>query len=235
MGFPFEAVRVKQESRTNFTISDKQGLTVKLNELGAPLDAHELKQIRDLVKARLAKTHWLMICGSVPPGVPPHFYCEIIQMAREQGVKALVDTDGDALLHCLEAKPTVISPNQHEAERLLGRALITRSHFIDAIDRIQKMGPESVILSLGSRGAVGSGAEGVFEVLAPRVEALCPIGAGDAMAAAFVWSMDRKKPFADSVRWGVAAGTAKAALPGMTFPTLEQTKAIYKQVQVRPV
>ena len=34
MGFPFEAVRVASESRTNFTISDKQGLTVKLNEAG---------------------------------------------------------------------------------------------------------------------------------------------------------------------------------------------------------
>jgi len=175
-----------------------------------------------------------MICGSIPPGVPTHFYNEIIRMAKSRGVKTLLDTDGEALHHGLEAKPTIITPNQHEAERLLNRALITRSQFLEAILRMQAMGPESVVLSLGSRGAMGSNSEGVFEVLPPRVDALCPIGAGDAMAAAFVWSMDRKKTFADSLRWGVAAGTAKASLPGMTFPTLDQVRAVYKHVEVRP-
>ena len=96
------------------------------------------------------------------------------------------------------------------------------------------MGPEAVILSLGSRGALASSADGILEALPPRVEALCPIGAGDALAAAFVWAMEKKKPFADALRWAVAAGTATASLPGMSFPTLDQTKAIYKQVEVRP-
>ncbi|MGH9594759.1 MAG: PfkB family carbohydrate kinase, partial [Bryobacteraceae bacterium] len=33
-GFPFEAVPVAHEIRTNLTISDQQGLTAKLNEQG---------------------------------------------------------------------------------------------------------------------------------------------------------------------------------------------------------
>jgi len=234
MGFPFEVVRVKPESRENLTISDKQGLTVKLNEVGHTLSASELNQIRNLVEARLAKARWLMICGSLQPGIPPSFYCEIVEMAKARGVKTLLDTDGDALAHGIEAKPTVITPNQPEAERLLGRALLTRTQFLEAVDRLQAMGSEFVILSLGSRGAIGSGPEGVFEALAPRVEALCPIGAGDSLAAAFVWAMDKKKAFYEALRWGVAAGTASAALPGLAFPTIEQTRAIYKQVDVRP-
>ena len=55
LGFPFEIVRVRAESRVNLTISDKQGLTVKLNERGAPLEAHELQEIKKRVEARLAK------------------------------------------------------------------------------------------------------------------------------------------------------------------------------------
>jgi 1-phosphofructokinase family hexose kinase len=234
MGFPYEAVPVRSETRMNFTISDKQGLTIKLNEVGAPLEKSEIESIRQLVEARLAKAKWLLISGSIQPHVPPHFYCELIERAKQHGVKTLLDTDGDALQHALEARPTVITPNQAEGERLLGRALLTRGQFLEALARIQAMGPESVILSLGSRGAVASGPDGVFEILAPRVEALCPIGAGDAMAAAFVWSMEKKKTFADSLRWAIAAGTAKAALPGITFPSLDQTRAIYKQVEVRP-
>ena len=233
--FPFEVVKVRSESRINLTVSDKQGLTVKLNQKGASLEKQELREIFKLVEARLPKARWLMICGSIPPGVNPHFYCEVITLAKKQGVKTLLDTDGDALQHALEVKPTVITPNQHEAERLLNRAIITRGQVLEAAARIRAMGPESVILSLGARGALGTGPEGLFEAIPPRIDALCPIGAGDALAAAFVWGMDKKKTFSDALRWGVAAGTATATLPGTQFPTPEQTKAIYKQVEVRPV
>jgi 1-phosphofructokinase family hexose kinase len=234
MDFPFETVRVRAEGRANLTISDKHGLTVKLNEFGAELAQSEIQAVRALVEARLAKAHWLMICGSVQPGVPSDFYRGIVELAKSRGVKTLLDADGDVLAHALEAKPTVISPNQQEAERLLGRAIITRSQSLEAVQRIHAMGPESVILSLGSRGALGLSKDGIFEALPPRVEALSPIGAGDALAAAFVWSLEKKKSFADALRWAVAAGTATTALPGMSFPTLDQTRAIYKQVEVRP-
>jgi len=233
LGFPFDLVRVRADSRINLTISDQQGLTVKLNERGAPLDAHELKEIKKRVEARLPKTNWLMICGSIQPGVPPHFYCEIIEMAKARGVKTLLDTDGEALQHALEAKPTVIMPNQHEAERLLTRAIITRGQSLEAVDVMQAMGPECVILSLGARGAIGSSPEGVFEAIPPRIEALCPIGAGDALGAAFAWSMEKKKSFAEALRWGVATGTAAAKMPGLSFPTFGDARAVYKQVELR--
>ncbi|MGH9592015.1 MAG: 1-phosphofructokinase family hexose kinase [Bryobacteraceae bacterium] len=235
MGFPFETVRVRAEGRANLTISDKNGLTVKLNETGAELSQSEIQAVRTLVEARLGKARWLMICGSVQPGVPLNFYREIIELAKSRGVKTLLDTDGEVLAHGLEAKPSVVSPNQQEAERLLGRAIITRGQSLEAVERIHAMGPESVILSLGSRGALGLSAEGVFEALPPRVDALCPSGAGDALAAAFLWAVEKKKPFPDALRWGVAAGTATTMLPGMSFPTLDQTRALHKQVEVRPV
>jgi 1-phosphofructokinase family hexose kinase len=233
LGFSSDIVHVRAETRTNLTISDKQGLTVKLNERGAPLEASELKEIKKKIEGRLPKTQWLMICGSIQPGVPPHYYCEIIEMAKSHGVKTLLDTDGEALQHALEAKPTVIMPNQHEAERLLSRALITRGQCLEAVDVMQAMGPENVILSLGARGAIGSSPEGVFEAIPPRIEALCPIGAGDALGAAFAWSMEKKKSFSEALRWGVATGTAAAKLPGLSFPTFNDARALYKQVELR--
>jgi fructose-1-phosphate kinase PfkB-like protein len=95
------------------------------------------------------------------------------------------------------------------------------------------MGAESVVLSMGSRGAIGSFPHALLEALPPRIDAVCPIGAGDALSAAYTWSMKRRDDPADALRWGVAAGTAKARLPGMTFPTLAQAQEMYKQVEVR--
>lgn len=234
-GFPSHIVPIRAESRSNLTISDKQGLTVKLNERGPSIEASELKALKKAVEARLAHADWLMICGSIPPGVPPHFYCELVELARSRKLKILLDTDGEALLHALEARPTVVTPNQQEAERLLNRALLTRSQFLDAVQRIKAMGAETAILSLGSRGVIAAGPGEIVEVLPPRIDALSPIGAGDALAAAFVWAMSRRKSFSEALRWGVAAGSASAALPGMTYATLDQTRAMFRNVEVRSV
>jgi 1-phosphofructokinase family hexose kinase len=166
--FPMELVRIEQEMRTNLTITDKQGLTVKLNEIGPKLTRKELDRLAQTVEEKVGKASWFMICGSVPPGVPSHFYKDLIELARKKKVKTLLDTDGDALLHGLEATPTVVSPNQQEAERLLNRALITRTHIIEAVQRLHGMGAESVVLSLGSRGALAQSEGHIVEAIPPH-------------------------------------------------------------------
>ncbi len=234
-GFPVEVVHIKEEIRVNFTITDKHGLAIKLNELGPHLTTKDQERVEAAMAKHLPKAEWLMLCGSVPPGVSPDFYCQLIRMARGHNVKTLLDTDGEALLRGVEAEPTVVTPNQQEAERLLNRALLTRAHFREAAARIKAMGAEAVILSLGSRGAVATDSEATLELSPPRIEALSPIGAGDAMAAAFVWASTKGSAFPDAVRWGVAEGTASTQLPGMEFATQTQAKAIYKSVEVRAV
>jgi 1-phosphofructokinase family hexose kinase len=234
-GFPVELVPVRNQIRTNLTITDRHGLSIKLNELGPALDQKELDAVEQAVCKRLAKAEWLMLCGSLPPGAPPDFYRRLILSAHRNNVSTLLDTDGEALVLGLEAKPTVIAPNQQEAERLMSKALLTRSHFLDAVERMHAMGAQSVLMSLGARGAMGLEGERVWEAVPPRIDAVCPIGAGDALAAAFVYARRKKKEFFDALRWGVAAGTASAKLPGVTFASLEATKELFRQVEVRAV
>ncbi len=233
LGFRLAVVPVQNEIRTNLTITDQHGLTVNLNEKGPTLCKPELTRIEGVVKESLAKASWLMVCGSLPPGVPSSFYARMVAMARQKKVKTLLHASGDALREGIEAKPTVVTPNQQEAERLLGRMLLTRTHYLEAAERLRTMGPESVVLSLGSRGAVGGFADGLVEALPPRVDAVCPIGAGDALSATYVWAMRRKPNPAEALRWAVAAGTASARLPGMNFASLDQTREMFKQVELR--
>ncbi len=235
-GFPTQFVRIRHSIRTNLTIVDKQGLAVKLNERGPHIQATELDRVEKAVAENLEKgVEWLMLCGSLPPGVATDFYARLIRLAQKARVKTLLDTDGDALLHGLDAGPTAVAPNQAEAERLLNRALITQAHFREAAQRIVAMGAESVVMSLGSRGAVGAIGTRVVEGQPPMIDAVCPIGAGDALAAAFVWALSSGKTFDDAVRWGVACGTASASLPGISFPTMEQTEKMYARVNLRVV
>jgi 1-phosphofructokinase family hexose kinase len=231
--FEKEIVKIRNGIRANLTISDRQGLSIKLNEPGLTLSLAEQTRMTKATEKWLPEASWLMLCGSLPPGLDRHFYTELLKLAAKHKVETFLDTDGDPLLHGLEGAPTIVKPNQSEAERLLNTALITRSQLIDAVQRIKALGAQSVVLSLGGRGLVAAtSSEGVLEVIPPPIDAVCPIGAGDAMSAAIVWSLERGDSFSEALRWGVAAGTASAKLPGITLANLEQTKEIYPQTQI---
>jgi 1-phosphofructokinase family hexose kinase len=232
-GYPTTLVPIQNDIRTNLTITDKHGLTVNLNETGPTLAKSEVTRVERAVRDSLAEASWLLLCGSLPPGVPTSFYGQLIAMARQKKVKTLLHADGHALREGIEQQPTVVAPNQQEAERLLGRTLLTRTHYLEAAVQIRAMGAESVVLSLGSRGAIGAFADGLVEAVPPRVDAVCPIGSGDALTAAFVWSSVRKSNPVEALRWGVAAGTASARLPGMNFATLRQVEEVYREVEMR--
>jgi 1-phosphofructokinase family hexose kinase len=238
-GFPVVTVPIRNDIRLNFTIVDRHGLTVKLNELGPRLDRAELSSIEGTVEAQLGNAKWLMLCGSLPPGVPADFYAQLIARAKKKGVKTLLDTDGEPLSRGVEAGPTVVTPNQQEAERLLNTVLLTRSHSLAAARRIRAMGAESVVLSLGSRGAIGAvcyqGVEQLWEATPPRIEAISPIGAGDALAAALTWSLNNGDDFPEALSWGVAAGSASAQLPGTRFAALHETGIVHTDVDLRRV
>ncbi len=234
LGFPFVAVPTEQNVRSNLIITDRRGLTVKLNEPGPVLTAAELERIEEEVKKHLPGAKWLLLCGSLPPGVPSSYLRRLVAVARAAGVKVLVDADGEALQDVLLENPTAVTPNRSEASTLLNRALITRQHFRTAAQRVCEMGAEAVLLSLGARGAIGVRGGEIVEAVPPAIDSVCPIGAGDALNAAYVWALEQSGgDFRDAVRWAVAAGTATARLPGISFPTLDQARAIYDQVEVK--
>ena len=220
--FGKEIVKIRNAIRINLTISDQRGLSIKLNERGPALSDAELDKILKATEKLLPDASWLMLCGSLPPSVNPHFYTKLIKLATKHKVETLLDADGDPLLFGLEAQPTLVKPNQSEAERIMNAALITRSQLIDAVQRIKTMGAKSVVLSLGSRGAIAAtSTEGVLEVTPPVVDALCPIGAGDAMAAAGAWQrapLPPCFPVSNSPAWNSRARfIRKRRLPESSF------------------
>ena len=231
-----ELVRIDQEIRTNLTITDKQGLTVKLNELGPPFNTKDLDKVAAKVAEKLGKATWFMICGSVPPGVPAHFYNHLIELAHKKKVKTLLDTDGDAL-----AARARSAAHRGYAESAGSRAPPQScSHHTHAPGGCsgadswngRALGGAFPRQSWGYRTFRRRNWSKSF----PRASKRCALS-----AQATRWL--RRSPgrwiktrnFVDAVRWGVAAGTASAKLPGVTYANLDQTKQMYSHVDVRSI
>jgi 1-phosphofructokinase len=232
---PVEMIPVEAETRRNISVTDNQGLTIKLDQPGQGLNGPELEQIVACVGENLPGVAWFMLTGSVPRGVPADTYARLIEMARSHGVPVLVDTSGEPLEKALEAKPALVKPNRVEAERLLGRSLITEGHALEAAVEIERMGAEKVILSLGSQGAIAVWSEGRLRAVPPAVQTGCPIGAGDVLAATCLWALVRGESFDEAFRWGVASATVAASRPGLGYGTPDEVDQVRQRVEIRSI
>ena len=142
-GFGYDTVAVPtgHEIRTNLTITDRQGLTVSVNERGPQLGRAGR---RSPGESRTKESGWRRLADVVRQFAsrrageflrPP----DRNGAAQERAAPCSTPM-ATALREGIEAAPTVVAPNQHEAERLLNRALFTRNHFLEAVAAIRAMG-----------------------------------------------------------------------------------------------
>ena len=230
-GVPTTVVPIGGTTRRNIAITDPHGRIVKVDGRGPRLTSHELQQVAEVVDHHLPEAKWLMLNGSVPNGVDPGFYGRLIEMANEEGVQTLVDTSGPALEASLKARPSVVKPNQAEAEELLGRPLSGVEDAAGAATRIRELGAEAVVLSLGAKGAIGAWGERRVLARVRTVRTGNAVGAGDVLGAVLVWSLVLGEPFDEALRWGVAAATAAVARHGPEFGSLEETESCLAEVE----
>jgi len=232
-GIDAQFVMVVQESRVCTAILDpiRQTETV-LNENGPQVTPAEcdalLRRLRELLPGHDA----VILSGSLPPGTPPDIYGSIIRLAQDEGVKAVLDASGEALLFGIEAKPFLVKPNVHELEALSvdgdgwgGSAQALR----------EKYGVILALVTGGARGAVLASAEGTWEAAPPVVEVVSALGSGDSLTAGFVWGWQQGWSHAEALKLGVAAGAANAMVYGSGFCTREQIFQLASRTTVNQI
>ena len=94
---PHQVVPVAAAVRTNLTITEPDGTTTKINEPGADLSPEELTAVEEAIVEKSSGAQWVVLSGSLPPGVPTHWYATMTDRLHEIGVKVAVDTSDQPL------------------------------------------------------------------------------------------------------------------------------------------
>ena len=207
--------------RSNITVVEPDATVTKLNEKGAHLGGPEIEALCEAIRAHVADVSWVVIAGSLPPGVHDGFYADLVAQISQTDARIAVDTSGPALLAAVQAGPSLVKPNVDELSEAVGRPLDTLGDAVDAAQELRSRGAGAVLASLGADGAVLVSADGVWHAEA-KAEPKSTVGAGDAMLAGFL-SAGGAGPAALAA--GVAWGAASVSLPGSTMPGPEDVGA----------
>ena len=234
IGIATDFVHVAGETRTNIVITDVDAEQyVKVNEAGPTVRAQELAAFFNRVRERVRLGEIWVLSGSLPPGVPPDFYAQLIALVQARGAKAFLDSSGEPLRLGCAASPYLVKPNVVEAEEVMGREIGSNADALRAAEFFLRQGIELVALSLGADGLLLASKQQAVWARPPRVRARNPVGAGDALLAGIARALERGLPLEEMARWGVATGTAAAVREGVSVGTRAEVETLYEQIQTR--
>jgi 1-phosphofructokinase family hexose kinase len=217
-------VHIREESRTSVALLDPLAdQYTEVNEWGPQADESELDALREKLDYLTQGAEFVVLAGSLPRGVDPDFYADVIREMNRRQVLTVLDAEGEPLRLGVQAEPFLVAPNVREAEALVGHEFNDEDDLAAGLDEIAGLGARNVLITYetGCYALVRDDRESLrVRASTPRLEPVSTIGAGDTLLAAFLAARIAGRSVEESVRGAVAAGAASVleAGPGRFDP-----------------
>ena len=169
----------------------------------------ELELFRDKLKYLAKGASVCVFAGSLPRGIEPDAYAGLVRDIRKLGVLTIVDTDGDPLRLAVRAEPQVVSPNELEAEELVGHEFNDVDDRAQAVAEMVRLGADESIMTVPDgcyAQVIEDGSTAIYRVRIEEQEARSSIGSGDAFLAGYVAARYQGRAAVDCLCYGVACG-----------------------------
>ena len=183
-------VRIREESRTSTAVVDPtSGEQTEINEHGPAVSEAELDLFVDKLLYLAKGAAMCVFSGSLPRGIEPSLYARLVEEVGRLGVTTVLDAEGEPLRLATRAEPTVVSPNEPEAEELVGHEFGDESDRVAALRSIVELGAREAVMTMssGCLALVGTEPErGLRRVVVEALEPVSSVGSGDAFLAGYV-------------------------------------------------
>jgi 1-phosphofructokinase len=211
-------VPVKEATRSNVTLSEPDGTTTKVNEVGSPLTREEIDHVEETVCQLARADDWVVLSGTLPAGAANDTYARFVRRLTQRGVKVAVDTSGPALAESLAAAPTLIKPNRDELAEAFEGPINTFADVAAAANSLRTRGAGAVLASLGGDGAILADGQ-LCAAVCPVPDRRSTVGAGDCLLAGFLAAgASGQQALLTAIQWAAAS----VALPGSGVPSSAQ-------------
>ncbi|GIP23452.1 1-phosphofructokinase family hexose kinase [Paenibacillus sp. J22TS3] len=241
-------ITVNGESRLCLNFMNKQDYSsTEVLEPGPLITLDDEEAMKKKFAGLAQAADLVIISGSVPKGCRPQLYTELISLAKSSGTEVFLDASGQPLVEGMKAAPALIKPNEDEINAWLcqtsgGNAEAaasnepkarTAQHYAEAAQlMVTRTGISRVIVTMGAQGALAAAGGRLYRIRIPRVEAVNPVGSGDAFVAGYAYGYVRDWPEEECLRSAAAAGSANALNPEAGCLTLSDYEHLLGEVTV---
>jgi 1-phosphofructokinase family hexose kinase len=229
-------VRIREESRTSTAVVDPtSGDQTEINEHGPHVSEQELDLFVDKLLYLAKGAAVCVFAGSLPRGVDPGLYGRLIEEMRRLGVTTVLDSEGEPLLIATRRAPDVVSPNELEAEGLVGHEFSDEEDRRRALGEMVEMGAREGIITLadGCLAVLGEGSDrSLYRATLEPLEPVSSVGSGDALLAGFVAARYGGNDPEHCLRFAVACGAESTQHFGAGVLEQREVERLLPEVRV---
>lgn len=224
------AVPVSGETRENFIVVETStNQQFRFGMPGSEVTGEEQENILKSLNTISPFPEFIIVSGSLPPGIEAKFLRDIVKLSKEKGAKIIADTSGEALAQMVEEGVFLLKPNLGELANLTGIESLDNDSADEAAQQLIAQGKtEAIVVSLGPQGAYLVTKDITKLIPAPTVKKLSTVGAGDSMVAGMVSVLARGGDFIEMVRRGVACGSAATMNSGTQLFKKEDSDRLFE-------
>lgn len=228
-------IKIKEPTRNCLAILH-EGKQTEILEAGPTISPAEREEFINKLDQISQGCKVISMSGSLPKGLDPSFYKDIIFYGKNKGIFVAVDTSGQTLKDVVNAdiKPDLIKPNETEVADLLGEE-ITKDNIKDALEKSPLSEIEYVIVSLGSDGAVVKAKDRIFKASVPKVTAVNPVGSGDSSLAGAIFAISRDKKPEEVIKTSMTCGLLNVLTEEIAHIEIEKFDKYYEQILVEEI
>jgi len=229
-------IEIAAETRINMAVIDPtSGEQTEINERGPAVSAEETKRLFDRIGYLAGGAKLCVLAGSMPPGAGDDLYARLIDDLRRRGVPCVLDAEGEAMLAGTRAGAAMVTPNETEAEELVGQEFADGNDLATGLLEIVRLGAEQAAITHpeGCVATVGEGAaRRLLEVRTEPLEPVSTVGSGDAFVAGYVAARYEGRSEEECLVYGVACGAESTQHFGAGFVDRNQVERLLGGVSV---
>jgi 1-phosphofructokinase/tagatose 6-phosphate kinase len=229
--------RIAGETRINMAVIDPtSGEQTEINERGPAVSPEEVESFVSRLGYLADGAKLCVIAGTLPPGAGADLYARLVKDLGERGVPVVLDAEGEAMLGGLRAGAAVVTPNEREAEELVGQEFSDRHDLVHGLSELIRLGAGEAAITRpeGCVAALGEGSERRFlEVRTEPLDAVSTVGSGDAFVAGYVAARYEGRPADECLAYGVACGAESTQHFGAGMVDRGQVERLLGEVHVQ--
>jgi 1-phosphofructokinase family hexose kinase len=229
-------VRIREESRTSTAVVDPtSGDQTEINEHGPHVSDQELDLFVDKLLYLAKGAAVCIFAGSLPRGIDAGLYGRLVEEMRRLGVTTVLDSEGEPLVIATRKGPDVVSPNEIEAEGLVGHEFSDEGDRRRALGEMVELGARQAIITLadGCLAVLGEGGDrSLYRATLEQLEPVSSVGSGDALLAGFVAARYARRDPEDCLRFAVACGAESTQHFGAGVLELREVERLVPEVLV---
>ena len=229
--------RIAAETRINLAVVDPtSGEQTEINERGPAVSPEEVESFIARLGYLADGAELCVLAGSLPPGAGDDLYARLVKDLGERGVPVVLDVEGDAMRAGLRAGASVVTPNEREAEELVGQEFADRDDLVQGLTELIRLGAGEAAITRpdGCVAVVGEGTERRFlEVRTESLEPVSTVGSGDAFLAGYVAARYDGRPPGECLAYGVACGAESTQHFGAGMVDRNQVERLLGEVHVQ--